>query len=118
MKQKTANGLAPRPVRSLIYLPILRFGLTDQDWMFVLIGGVIGYTIPYVLGLSLWGIPLEIVCSALFVILSVLIMNILRVKKRPLYLKHLINSKFQGKNLRRRRSDELTKDFVLSSTPR
>lgn len=113
MKQQTFNGLAPRPVRSLIYLPILRFGLTDQDWMFVLVGGVIGYTIPYVLSLSIWGIPLEIVCAVILIIFAVLIMNILRVKKRPLFLKHLIQYKFQGKSNRRRRAEEIAKDWLL-----
>lgn len=81
--------------------------------MFVLVGGVIGYTIPYVLGLSIWGIPLEIVCAVILIIFSVLIMNILRVKKRPLFLKHLIQYKFQGQSNRRRKTEEIAKDWLL-----
>ena len=112
MKTKT-SGLTPRPVRSLIYLPVLRFGLTDQDWMFVLIGGVIGYTIPYVFSLTLWRLPLEIIISGITVLISVGIMNILRLRKKPLYLKYLIQSKLQGTSFRRRRTNEVSSDWLL-----
>ena len=90
---KTAiSGLTPRPVRSLIYLPILRFGLTDQDWIFVFLGGIVGYTIPYVFNLTLWRLPLEIIVAGITILLAVGFMNILRLRKKPLYLKYLVKS--------------------------
>lgn len=111
MNNTDSQGLAARPVRSLIYLPILRMGLTDQDWMFVLIGGVVGYAIPYVLGLTILHIPLELITMVIFVMASIAAMNLLRLKKKPLYLKHFLRNLTRS-NIRPRYASELTENWI------
>jgi hypothetical protein len=39
------KSMQPRPIRSQIYLPVLRFGITDEDWGIVLLAGVLGYAL-------------------------------------------------------------------------
>jgi len=41
-----------RPVRSQIYLPVLRFGITDEDWGIVIAAGILGYAIPFLFGMK------------------------------------------------------------------
>jgi hypothetical protein len=94
--------MRPRPIRSQIYLPALRFGITDEDWGFVIIASVLGYAIPLFFGLKVSGVPLELIGWLLTMSLSVITLNITRRKSRPSWLWHLIQAKLQGNVSRRR----------------
>ncbi|MGE0128991.1 MAG: hypothetical protein AB7U82_13005 [Blastocatellales bacterium] len=94
--------MQPRPVRSQIYLPVLRFGITDEDWGFVIIAAVLGYAVPFLLGMNAWNVPLEIVGWVITMGLTILSLNIIRRKSRPAWLRHVIQAKLQGEVSRRR----------------
>jgi hypothetical protein len=89
-------------MRSQIYLPVLRFGLTDEDWGVVILASVAGYAIPFMFGMKLAGIPLEMVGWLVAMLISVGALNILRRKSRSCWLKHTLQSRLQGRVSRRR----------------
>lgn len=91
-----------RPIRSQIYLPVLRFGITDEDWGFVIIAAILGYAVPFLFGMKIGNVPLEIVGWIVTTGLTILILNIIRRKSRPAWLRHVIQARLQGEMSRRR----------------
>jgi hypothetical protein len=89
-------------MRSQIYLPVLRFGLTDEDWGVVILASVAGYAIPFIFGMKISGIPLEMVGWLVAMLVSVGALNILRRKSRPCWLKHTLRARLRGRVSRRR----------------
>jgi hypothetical protein len=89
-------------MRSQIYLPVLRFGITDEDWGVVILASVAGYAIPFMFGMKLAGIPLEMVGWLATMLISVGALNVLRRKSRPYWLKHNLQARLQGRLNRRR----------------
>ncbi|MCI0390774.1 MAG: hypothetical protein MOB07_18670 [Acidobacteria bacterium] len=85
-----------RPIRSQIYLPVLRFGITDEDWGFVIVAAILGYAIPFMFGMKIGNVPLEIVGWIVTTGLTILILNIIRRKSRPAWLRHVIQARLQG----------------------
>lgn len=94
--------MQPRPVRSQIYLPVLRFGITDEDWGFVIVAAIFGYAIPFLFGLKVGSVPLEMVGWIITMGLTILTLNIIRRKSRPAWLRHVIQAKVQGEISRRK----------------
>src|SRR5262249_29375107 len=94
--------LRPRPVRSQIYLPVTVFGVVSSDWKFVLAAGLLAYTIPYLFDLKLWRIPLELVTTVLAMVLTVVVMNLIRVGKKPHWLQHNVHALITDSQERRR----------------
>ena len=80
--------LRPRPVRSQIYLPVTVFGVVSSDWKFVLASGLVAYTIPYTFDLKIWKIPLELITTVLAMLVTVSVLNLIRVGKKPHWLQH------------------------------
>lgn len=85
-----------RPIRSQIYLPVLRFGITDEDWGFVIAAAILGYAVPFLFGMKIGSIPLEIVSWIVATGLTTLSLNIIRRKSRPAWLRHVIQARLQG----------------------
>jgi hypothetical protein len=96
-----------RPIRSQLYLPILRFGITDEDWGFVILAGVIGYAAPFAFRLEILHLPVELIGWLITMGLSVLALNLIRRKSRPGWLKHIIQSRLRGTTRRRLLPDEI-----------
>ena len=94
--------LRPRPVRSQIYLPVTVFGVVSSDWKFVLASGLLGYTIPYLFDLKLWRIPLELITTVLAMVLTIAVMNLIRVGKKPHWLQHQARALIEQTEHRRR----------------
>ena len=95
-----------RPVRSQIYLPVLRFGITDEDWAFVIVAAIAGYAIPFLFGMKIGNVPLEIVGWLVMMGLSIFVLNIIRRQTRPAWLRHIIQAKMAGPVSRRRMPGE------------
>lgn len=91
-----------RPIRSQIYLPVLRFGITDEDWGFVIVAAILGYAVPFLFGMKIGNVPLEIVGWIVSTGLMILTLNIIRRKSRPAWLRHVIQARLQGAVSRRR----------------
>lgn len=77
-----------RPIRSNIYLPVVRFGVITDDWKFVLAATVLGYAIPFWLDLKVWKVPLELWTGILAAVLSIAFFNYVRIGRRPRWLQH------------------------------
>lgn len=101
-----------RPVRSQIYLPVLRFGITDEDWGFVIVAAILGYAIPFLFGLKVGSVPLEIIGWIVTMGLTILALNIIRRKSRPAWLRHVIQSKLLGAVRRRRLPGETSSTWL------
>src|SRR5260370_34069754 len=91
-----------RPVRSQIYLPVTVFGVVSSDWKYVLACGLLGYTIPYLLDLKLWKIPLELVTSVVGMAVTIALLNLIRVGRRPYWLQYHLKSMVVDSHHRRR----------------
>lgn len=90
-----------RPVRSMIYLPVTIFGVVSTDWKYVLVAGLAGYTIPYVLSLQIGRIPLEIIATVVAVVVSIAALNLIRVGRKPFWLQHHLRSMIRDSHSRR-----------------
>ena len=79
-----------RPIRSQIYLPVIRFGVVDSDWSFVIIITVLCYSIPFLLNIRIFKFPLEIWSTLIGLLGSVVFFNFVRIGRRPFWLQHQI----------------------------
>jgi hypothetical protein len=84
--------MRPRPIRSNIYLPVVRFGVFTSDWKFVLTATLIGYGVPFWLDLKLWKVPLELWTGVLAAGLSIAFFNFVRIGRRPYWLQHRLRA--------------------------
>lgn len=90
-----------RPIRSNIYLPVVRFGVVTSDWKFVLAAALLGYAIPFLLDLKLWRVPLELWTGLLAAVLSIAFFNFVRIGRRPFWLQHHLRAATESSRKRR-----------------
>jgi hypothetical protein len=102
-----------RSIRSQLYLPILRFGISDEDWGFVILAGITGYAVPFVLGLEINHIPVELIGWVVMMGASILVLNLIRKKNRSGWLKHTIQSRLRGNRTRRYFPNEAGVDWLV-----
>ena len=81
-----------RPIRPNIYLPVVKFGVVSSDWKFVLFAALMGYILPFLFDLKLWGAPLELITGVLSAALSIAFFNWARTGRPPYWLQHKIRS--------------------------
>src|ERR1041384_1807902 len=101
--------LRPSAVRSQIYLPVTVFGVVRSEWKFVLAGGLLRYTIPFLLDLKLWKIPLELITTALAMVVTLAVLNLIRVGKKPHWLQHQLRALVEHADHRRRLPSDLVR---------
>ena len=101
-----------RPVRSQIYLPVLRFGITDEDWGVVILASILGYAVPFLMGWKVNNIPLELVGWLIVMAVSIGVLNLVRRKNRSAWLRHVLQAKLQGSISRRRFHHERAADWL------
>jgi hypothetical protein len=104
-----------RPIRSQIYLPVVRFGVVDTDWKFVISIVLLCYCIPYLFDLRIMNFPLEIWASLIGLAASVAFFNFVRKGRRPFWLQHQIGA--LAKRARQRHSlpaDEKARGWLLN----
>lgn len=104
--------MQPRPIRSQIYLPVLRFGITDEDWGMVLLAGVLGYALPFFLNVRIYQLPVELLGWLICMGVSILILNLIRRKQRPSWLQHTCQWYLRKRVQRRWRPDEFHPDWL------
>jgi len=90
-----------RQIRPNVYLPVVKFGVAASDWKFVLAATLIGYTIPFLLNLKLWRVPLELWGGLLSAALAIVFFNWARIGRRPYWLQHKIRAIFENPRQRR-----------------
>ena len=79
-----------RPIRSQIYLPVVRFGVRDTDWKFVIAIVLLCYALPFFFNLRVLRFPLEIWTTIIGTVVSVAFFNFVRIGRRPFWLQHQI----------------------------
>ncbi len=90
-----------RPVRSRIYLPVVRWGVVSSDWKFVLIATLIGYLIPFFLNLRVGRLPMWLFSGLLAACLSYGFFRFVRTGRKPYWLQHTAQALVQSSHRRR-----------------
>jgi hypothetical protein len=85
------------------------FGVVSSDWKFVLAAGLLSYTIPYLLDLKLWKIPLELIATVLAMVVTLAVLNLIRVGKKPHWLQHHMRALVEHADHRRRLPSDLVR---------
>jgi hypothetical protein len=81
-----------RPVRPNIYLPVVRFGVADSDWLSVLLISCASYLAPIPFGMRVLYVPLQMWTWLLATAGSIAFFNYLRIGRRPYWLPHKLKS--------------------------
>ena len=81
-----------RPVRPNIYLPVVRFGVADSDWLSVLLISCGSYLAPIPFGITVLYVPLQIWTWLLATAGSIAFFNYIRIGRRPHWLPHKMKS--------------------------
>ena len=81
-----------RPVRPNIYLPVVRFGVADSDWLSVLLISCASYLAPVPFGVTVLYVPLQMWTWLLATAGSIAFFNYIRIGRRPYWLPHKVRS--------------------------
>jgi len=81
-----------RPVRPNIYLPVVRFGVADSDWLSVLLISCASYLGPVPFGITVLYVPLQMWTWLLATAGSIAFFNYIRIGRRPYWLPHKVKS--------------------------
>ena len=101
--------MRPRPVRSKIYLPVVRFGVVSGDWKFILFATLAGYLVPFFFGLKLWKVPLFLWTGLLAALTSYAFFFYIRIGRRPYWFQHNLRALAEGRVRRRRLPSDYAK---------
>ena len=81
-----------RQVRPNIYLPVVRFGVADSDWLSVLLISCASYLAPVPFGITVLYVPLQMWTWLLATAGSIALFNYIRIGRRPYWLPHKLKS--------------------------
>jgi hypothetical protein len=81
-----------RPVRPNIYLPVVRFGVADSDWLSVLLISCASYLAPVPFGITILYVPLQMWTWLLATAGSIGFFNYIRIGRRPYWLPNKLKS--------------------------
>jgi hypothetical protein len=83
-----------RPIRRNIYLPVVRFGVADSDWLTVLLISCAGYLAPVPFGITVLYVPLQMWTWLLATAGSIAFFNYIRIGRKPYWLQHKLKALF------------------------
>ena len=83
-----------RPIRSNIYLPVVRFGVADRDWLSVLLISCAGYLAPVPFGITVLYVPLQLWTWLVATAGSIAFFNYIRIGRKPNWLQHKVKAIF------------------------
>jgi len=81
-----------RPVRPNIFLPVVRFGVADSDWLSVLLISCAGYLAPVPFGITILYVPLQMWTWLIATAGSIAFFNYIRIGRKPYWLAHKLKS--------------------------
>lgn len=90
-----------RPVRSRIYLPVVRWGVVSSDWKFVLIATLVGYLVPFFLSLKVGRLPMWLFSGLLAAAVSYVFFRLVRTGRKPFWLQHTARARVESSRQRR-----------------
>ncbi|MCP9496923.1 MAG: hypothetical protein MSG64_21095 [Pyrinomonadaceae bacterium MAG19_C2-C3] len=80
------------PMRERIYLPVVRFGVPHTDWKYVFLITFAGFVVPFVFGLTFYGIPAPMFTGIITLAATVAFFNFIRMGRRPYWFQHTLRS--------------------------
>lgn len=80
------------PMRERIYLPVVRLGVPHTDWKYVFFITFAGFVLPFVFGITIYGVPAPMLTGVIALALSVAFFNFIRLGRRPLWFQHTLRS--------------------------
>lgn len=89
------------PMRERIYLPLIRWGVPHTDWKYVFIMTMAGFVLPFMFGLTIFGIPAPMFTGIGTLGLSVAFFNLIRYGRRPYWFQHKMQALFSNHRQRR-----------------
>jgi len=89
------------PMRERIYLPLVRWGVPHTDWKYIFIMTMAGFVLPFLLGLTIFGIPAPMFTGIGSLGLSVAFFNLIRYGRRPYWFQHKMQALFSNHRHRR-----------------
>ncbi len=90
-----------RPIRSRIYLPIVRCGLIASDWKYVAVAALLGYFIPFFLHVRIMRVPLFLFTGVGTVLAAYIFFYFIRVGRRPRWFEHTLRAAVESGTRRR-----------------
>ncbi len=90
-----------RPIRSRIYLPIVRCGLIASDWKYVALATLMGYFVPYFLNVRIMRVPLFFFTGVGVLFASYIFFYFIRVGRRPRWFEHTMRAAVESGTRRR-----------------
>ncbi len=91
-----------RPFRSHIYLPVVRLGVNDTDWPWILLPAIAAYAITYLAGIEVRRVSLAIPAGVAVLAGGIAFFNWTRRGRRPEWLRHSFVAAFRPRLARRR----------------
>lgn len=91
-----------RPIRSQLYLPIVKFGVPDTDWPYLLFVPLGTYIVFFFSGLEIARVPLELPATVFAFVGAVAFSNLIRRGRRPFWLQHTLAAAVTPARRRRR----------------
>lgn len=88
------TSMRSRPVRPNIYLPVVRFGVADSDWLSILLISCVCYLAPVPFGITLLYVPLQMWTWLIATAGAIAFFNYIRIGRKPYWLQHQIRSLF------------------------
>ena len=88
-------------MRERIYLPLVRWGVPHTDWKYIFIMTMAGFVLPFIFGLTIFGIPAPMFTGTGTLGLSVAFFNLIRVGRRPRWFQHKLRAHLTSHRHRR-----------------
>ncbi len=79
-------------MRERIYLPLVRWGVPHTDWKYVFIITMAGFVLPFLLGITIFGIPAPMFTGTVTLGLSVAFFKLIRYGRRPYWFQHKLRA--------------------------
>ena len=104
------------PMRERIYLPVVRFGVPHTDWKYVFYITFAGFVVPFLFGLTFYGIPAPMFTGIITLAATVAFFNFIRIGRRPLWFQHTSRALFTSSTRRAALPcDELNESWLKES---
>jgi hypothetical protein len=101
------------PMRERIYLPVVRFGVPHTDWKYVFFLTFAGFVLPFVLRITIYGVPAPMLTGVSALALAVAFFNFIRIGRRPFWFQHTLRALLSSATLRAALpTDELNEPWV------
>lgn len=91
-EEQRNKRMRARPIRPNIYLPVVRFGVADSDWLTVLLISCAAYLVTVPFGVTVLYVPLQMWTWLLMTAGTIAFFNYIRIGRRAFWLQHKLSA--------------------------